>query len=119
GQRQVRYLSLSRCRVKDELSVYQSYLGRGDRSVKRDVGNTCGDGSAKHRCQLGAAVLLHGHDQVFQCHVVSVILREKRTHRAVDDTVRQDRVLRSLSLSFIEAARDLSYRIESLIVLNA
>ena len=32
------------------------------------------------------AVLINRHNQILQCHVISVILREQRTHRSVNDT---------------------------------
>ena len=110
-QRKVGYFFLCCRRVKYELSVNKTYLCCGDRSVKRNIGNTCCDCRAKHRRQFRAAVLINRHDKIFQCHVIPVIFREQRSHRPVDDTAGQDRILRCFSLSFVKSSRDLADRI--------
>ena len=118
-QRHLGNLSLGCRGVKYKFSVNKPYLCCRDGAVERNVGNTRGDGRSEHSCEFRAAVLIYRHDKILQCHVISVILREERTHRAVDDTVSQDRVLGCLSFSLIESTWDLSNRVKPLIVFYA
>ena len=93
GQCKIRYNLLCGCRVKYKLSIYQSYLCRRDRTVKWNIGNTCCQCGSEHCCQFRAAILINCHNEIFQCYIISVILREQRTHRTVNNTVCQDRIL--------------------------
>ena len=107
------------CRVEYELSVNESNLCCRDRSVKRNIRNTCCKCSTEHSCKFRAAVLIYRKNKILKCYVISIIFREQRTHRTVDDTVCQDRILRCFTLSLIKSSRDLSYSVHSLIILYA
>ena len=116
GQVYIGNCFLCQCRVDDQLAVDHTDLGHCTRTVKRNIGNAGCDRGTQHRNNLRVAVRIYGHYHIVQGNVVAVILREQRTHRAVDDTAGQDRMLTCLSLSFIESARDLSYGIHFLFV---
>ena len=95
-QLKVRNILLSQCRVHNILSIDQADLCRCTWAIKWNIRN-----------------------HVYQCYVVSVILREQRTHRSVDNTGGKDCVLACLSFSLIETARNLSYGVHFLFIFNA
>ena len=118
-QLKVRNILLSQCRVHNILSIDQADLCRCTWAIKWNIRNTGSKGRTKHSRDLRVALRIYRHNHVYQCYVVSVILREQRTHRSVDNTGGKDCVLACLSLSLIETARDLSYGVHFLFIFNA
>ncbi len=119
GQLKVRNILLCQCRVHNELSINKTDLCSCAWTIKRNIGNAGCKGRTKHSRDLRIALRINGHNHVYQCDVISVILREQRTHRSVDNTRGKDRMLACLSLSLIETARDLSYGVHFLFIFNA
>ena len=78
---------------------------------KWDIRNTGCNGRTKHSRDLRIAFRINRHDHIYQSYVISVILREQRTHRTVDNTGGKGCILGCLSLSLCESARDLTYRV--------
>ena len=117
-QSHIRNLTLCGGRIEYELTIDQTYLCGSSRSVKRDIRNSSCDRRTKHCSQLRAAVRVNRHNHVVQSYIVAVIFREKRTHRTINDTGCQDRIFRSLSFTFVEAARNLSNGIHFLFVFH-
>ena len=118
-QLKVRNILLSQCRVHNILSIDQADLCRCTWAIKWNIRNTGSKGRTKHSRDLRVALRIYRHNHVYQCYIVSVILREQRTHRSVDNTRGKDCVLACLSLSLIETARDLSYGVHFLFIFNA
>ena len=119
GQLQVGYLIVCLTRVYDELSVDHADLCHGAGTCERNIRDRRCNSGAQHCCQLRAAGGIYGKNQVVQGYVVPVILREQRTHGTVDNTGCKDGVLGSLTLTLVEASRDLAYGIQLLLVLYA
>ena len=105
-------------RVDDELTVYEADLSHCAGAVKRNIGNAGRDRSAEHSYELGTAFGVNAHYHIVKGYVVTIILGEKRTHGAVDDTACKDRILACLTLTLIESSGDLSYRISLFFVFN-
>ena len=118
-QLKVRNILLSQCRVHNILSIDQADLCRCTWAIKWNIRNTGSKGRTKHSRDLRVALRIYRHNHVYQCYIVSVILREQRTHRSVDNTGGKDCVLACLSLSLIETARNLSYGVHFLFIFNA
>ena len=72
-------------RVDDELTVYEAELRHCARAVKRDVGDAGGKRAAEHGDNFRIAFRINGHNQVIQCDIVPIVLREQRPHRAVNN----------------------------------
>ena len=104
-------------RIDNQLSVNHSDLRRSAGTVKRNIGNRCRDRRSQHGNNLRIAVRIHRHYHVVQGHIVPVILREKRTHGAVNDTGGKNRVLGSLALALVEASWNFTHRVHLLLVL--
>ena len=119
SQLKVRKFFLSQGRVDDKLAVDQTYLRGSARTVKRDIGNAGCDGRTKHSRDLRVALRVYGHNHVYQSNIVSVVFREQRTHRTVNNTGCQDRMLACLSFSFIESSWNLAYCIHFFLIFNA
>ena len=109
GQSHIRHLLLVSSGVDDELAANQTHLCGSTGTCKRDIGNAGRNSRTQHGCQLRAAVRIHAHYDVVQGHVVAVILGEQRTHGTVNNAAGQDSIFRSLALSLIKTARNLSY----------
>ena len=118
GQLQVSEIPVLLGRVDDDLSVHKADLCRYDRPRKRNIGNGGGKRSTHHGNELRPALGIDTHDHALERDVVSHILGEQGTHGAVDDTACENRVLGSLSLSFVEAARHLADGVILLGILN-
>ena len=118
-QHKVGYGLLLIGRIDDELTVNHADLSHGARTCKRNIGNAGCNGRAEHGCQLRAGILVNAQNEIVQCDIISVILREKRTHRTVNDTCGENRILAGLALSLVKASRDLSYGIHLLFKINA
>ena len=119
GKLKVRNCFLCKCRVDDKLAVDHTNLCGCTRAVERDIGNTGSNGRTKHSRDLRVALRINRHNHVYQCYVISVILREQWTHWAVDNTGCKDRMFACLTLSLVESSRDLSYCVHFLLILNA
>ena len=119
GQFQVGYGFLCESRVYDELAVDHANLCGCTWAVKWDIRNTGCNGRTKHSRDLRVALRIYRHNHVYQCYVISVILREQWTHWTVNNTGCKDRMLACLTLSLVETSRDLSYCIHLLLILNA
>ena len=111
GQVQITFLPLLLGRVDDKLTINHAHLSHGTGSCKGNVRNAGCDCSTKHGNKLRTAGRIYAHNHIVQGNVISVILREQRTHRTVNHTGSQDGILRCFSLSLIESSRDFSYRI--------
>ena len=119
GKLKVRNCLLCKCRVDDELAVDHANLCGCTWAVKWDIRNTGCNGRTKHSRDLRIALRINRHNHVYQCYVISVILREQWTHWAVDNTGCKDRMFACLTLSLVESSRDLSYCVHFLLILNA
>ena len=114
----VRNWFLCKCRVDDKLTVDHADLCCCTWAVERDVGNTGCNGRTKHSRDFRVALRVNRHNHVYQCYVISVILREQRTHRTVDNTGSKDRMLACLTFSLIKSSRNLSHCVHLLLILN-
>ena len=108
GQMQIGQFVLRIAGIEYKLTVDHAHLTHGAGAVKRDVRDCSCNGRAKHGNNLRCALRIYRHDQIVQCHVITIILREQRTHGTVDDTGCQDRMLGCLALSLVETSGDLS-----------
>ena len=115
----VRNRFLYKCRVDDELTVDHTNLCSCTWTIERDIGNTGCNRRTKHSRDLRVALRVNRHNHVYQCYIVSVILREQRTHRTVNNTGSKDSMLTCLTFSLIKSSRDLSYCVHLLLILNA
>ncbi len=118
-QGQIGHLLLVGCGVDNELPVNQAHLGHGAGTVKGNVGNAGSDGGTQHSGELRTAVRINGHNDVVQRYIVAVVLGEERTHGAVNYAGGEDGVLRSLSLSLIKAAGNLSHCVLFFLIFHA
>ena len=76
GQLQITLVPLLLGRIHDELSVHHTHLRRCTRTCKRDIGNTGCNRGTKHSRNLRITLRINRHNHVYQCYVVSVVLRE-------------------------------------------
>ena len=116
GQVQIAALPLLLARVDHKLAIDHTYLSHCTRSVKRNVRDAGCDCCTQHSHQLRTAGRVNTHNHIVQGYIISVILREQRTHRAVDNTGCQDRIFRCFTLSLVESSRNLSDRIHFLFI---
>ena len=105
--------------VYNDLAVHETDLGGCAGAVKRDIGNGCGNGRAQHGDQLRSACGIHAHNHALQRDIVAHILREQRSHRAVNNAAGEDRVLGRSAFPLVEAAGHLADGVELLAVLHA
>ena len=106
---QVTVLPLLLAWVYDEFTINHTKLCCSTWSIKRNVGNSCCNCRTQHSNQLRTALRINAHYHIVQCNVISVILREQRTHRSVDYTAGKDCVLACLTFSLVKAAGNLAY----------
>ena len=118
-QLKIRKFFLSQRRVDNEFTVDQTYLCSCTRSVKRNIRNAGCNRGTKHSRNLRIAFRIYRHNHVDQSYIISVILREQRTHRTVNNTGSQDCMLTCLSFSLVESSRDFAYGIHFFFVFNA
>ena len=104
--------------VNNKLTIDHANLCHGTRAIKWNIRNTCCNGRTKHCCQLRAACLIYTQNKIVQCHIISIILREERTHRSVDNSRCKDRILACLSFTLVEPTRNLAYRVHLLFKFN-
>ena len=102
------FFSLFCCGVYHQFAIHITDAYGRNGICERNIGNVQRQRCADHRYYFRRAVLIYGHYCCNDSYVVSVILREQRTHGAVDDTGSKNCVLRRLSLSLCKASRDLS-----------
>ena len=114
----ISFIPLCLGRIDDQLSVYKTHLCHCAGTVKRNIGNRCRDRRAQHGRKLRTALRIDRHYHIIERYIISVIFREKRTHRTVDHAGSQNCILRCLSLSFIKSARNLSYCIKLLFIFH-
>ena len=119
SQLQVRNHTLCHSRVHDQLAIDHTHLCSRTRTIKGDIGNTGSDGRTQPCRNLRIAVRVHTHDQIVQGYVISVILREQRSHGTVNNTGSQCGMLAGFALTFVESSRDLAYSIHLFFVIHA
>ena len=118
GQVQVGLASLLKVRHEYDLAVNQAYGDTADRTVPRNIRDRNSDGSADHAEDLRGAVRVNCEYGHCDRNVVAHVLREQRTHRTVNNSGGQDSLLGGSALSLEEAAGDLAYCIQLLLVVN-
>ena len=111
-------LALLGGRVDDGLAVDDADLAAGYNVVERDVGDGDRDGSAQQSDYLGRVVIIVLEDGADDGNVVAQVFREQRTHRAVDLTGGQDRLLGRTALAAHEGAGDAAYGVHALLEVN-
>ena len=92
--------------VEEVLLTVPAENDAGDGSVKRNVGNRDGCGSADHCGNFGAAVTVDGKHLAGNDDVVAQVGGEQGTHGAVDEAGRQHCGQAGLALTTHEAAGD-------------
>ena len=110
-----RLLSISR--VQNKLPGNHAHLRRCTGAVKGHIGDCCCKRRAKHRKKFRRSILVNRQNRVVQKHIVPIVLREQRTHRAVYDSCRKNRIVTGSSFSLLKAARELSDSIHLLFIL--
>ena len=115
---QFRVLLLRIGRVEYELAVNQADLRHGTGTVEGNIGDGHCQCGAEHSRELGGAIRVYAHHQILERHIVPIVFREQRAHRAVNDAVRQNRILGGLSLTLHKAAGNLADSILALIVFD-
>ncbi len=115
---QIAVLPLLLIRVDHKLSIDKSHLCRRTRSIKRNIRYRSNNRGANHCYQLRTALRIDTHHHIIQGDIISVILWKQRAHRPVNHAACEDRVLARLAFPLIKTARNLTHRIELLLVLN-
>ena len=105
-------------RVDNGLAVNDANLAAGYNVVERNIRDRNSDGSADHAEDLRGAVRVNCEYGHCDRNVVAHVLREQRTHRTVNNSGGQDSLLGRSALSLEEAAGDLAYCIQLLLVVN-
>ena len=105
-------------RIDDKLAVNQTDLRHRTGTVKRNIRDGDRECGAEHGRELGRAIRIYAHHKILERHIVPVILRKQRTHRAVNDAVCQNRIFGGLALTLHEAAGNLADGILTLIVFD-
>ena len=105
-------------RVDDGLAVDDADLAAGYNVVERNIRNRDRDGSAQQSDYLGRVVIIVLENGADDGNVVAQILREERTHRTVDLTRGQDRLLGRTALAAHEGAGDAAYCVHTLLEVN-
>ena len=118
-QSHVRHFLLNSCRVKYKFAINQTYLSSRNRSVKRDVRNCSCNCRTKHCCKFRRTILIYRKYKILQCNIITIILREQRTHRTVDNTVCQNCILRRLTFTLVKSSRNLTHSVHSFIIFYA
>ena len=118
GEVQISLLPLLLSGIDDEFPVNHSHLGHGTGTVKGDVRDAGGDGSAQHGHQFRTACGIHAHHHIVQGHVIAVILGKQGTHGSVDHPAGQHCVLTGLSFPLVETSGDLAHGIQLLLKLH-
>ena len=98
--------------VKDDFAVNKADFASCDRSVPRNVGNCNSHGSADHSAHAVRIIGVNGHCGHNYRAVVSHILGEKRTHRAVDYAAVKNSSVGGAAFSSGEGAGDFTYGIK-------
>ena len=111
-------LALLGGRVDNGLAVDDADLAAGYNVVERDVGDGDRDGSAQQSDYLGRVVIIVLENGADDGNVVAQVLREERTHRTVDLTRGQDRLLGRTALAAHEGAGDAAYGVHALLEVN-
>ena len=111
-------LALLGGRVDDGLAVDDTDLAAGYNVVERNIRDRNRDGSAQQSDYLGRVVIIVLKNGADDGNVVAQVLREQRTHRAVDLTGGQDRLLGRTALAAHEGAGDAAYGIHALLKVN-
>ena len=86
GQFQIGSGILLQRRVDDQLAVDHTNLCCCTWSVKRDIGDAGCDRGTQHCYDFRITLRIYRHYHIVQGNIVTVILREQRTHRTVDHT---------------------------------
>ena len=115
-QLKVRHILLCKSRVDNKLSINQANLCGCTWTVKWNIGNTGSNGGAQHCRDLRIALRINRHNHIYQCNIISIILRKQRTHWTVNHTGSKDCMLTGLSLSLVESARDLPNSVHLLFI---
>ena len=116
SQFQVRFCILLQCRVNDQFTIDHTHLCCCTRSVKWDIGDAGCDRGTKHCYYFRIALRIYRHYHVIQGNIITIILREQRTHRTVNHSRCQNRMLGRFSFSLVKSTRDLSYCIHFLFI---
>ena len=111
-------LALLGGRVDDGLAVDDADLAAGYNVVERNIRDRDRDGSAQQNDYLGRVVIIVLENGADDGNVVAQVLREQRTHRAVDLTGGQDRLLGRTALAAHEGAGDAAYGVHALLEVN-
>ena len=97
--------------VYNKLTINESHLCHSTWSIKRNIRNVDSKCCTYHCNDFRTALRINWHNKVVKSNIISVIFREKRSHRTIDNTICKDCILRCLSFSLIEPSRDFAYRI--------
>ena len=112
------YLALLGGRVDNGLAVNDANLAAGYNVVERNIRDRNCDGSAQQSNYLRRVVVVVLQNGADDGNVVAQVLREQRTHRAVDLTGGQDRLLGRTALAAHEGAGDAAYGVHALLEVN-
>ncbi len=97
--------------------MYKSFsMELAGRTLTVDVGRVAKQANGAVFMHYGDTVVLSTatasdkpRNQIVQCHIVAVILREQRTHGTVNDSGRQHRILGCFSFPAVKASRNLAH----------
>ena len=107
-------LALLAGRVDNDLAVYDADLAAANDVVERNVRNGNRDGRTQQSDDLGRVVIVVLEHRADDGNVIAEVLREQRTHRAVDLAGCQDGLFARTALTTHERTRDAANRIQAL-----
>ena len=105
-------------RVDNGLAVNDANLAAGYNVVERNIRDRNRDGSAQQSNYLRRVVVVVLQNGADDGNVVAQVLREQRTHRTVDLTRGQDRLLGRTALTAHERAGNAAYCVHTLLKVN-
>ena len=119
SQIQIAYLSLCRSRIDHQLTIYQTYRNSTYRAGEGNIRDGYGDGGTNHCQNLRSAVLIYTKYSIHDGTIVTIILREQRSHGTIDTTSSQNRILAGTALSLQKASGNFTYGIHFFFIINA
>ncbi len=117
---EVKVIPFTLCKggVEDYLTVHKAYADAGNGAVPGNIGYGYGNGGGYHTQYLGLCVGIYGEDGHNNGHVISHILGEKGSDRAVNHTGGEYRLITGLALTLGERAGDAAYGVHLLLIVN-
>ena len=105
-------------RVEDEFAVNQTDVNTGNGIIKRDIRNSNCDGCTIQCSYLRGVIIIIAHNGADNGNIIAQILREQRTHRAVNLAGSNGSLLTCLALATHKGTRDTAYCVQLFFKIN-